>query len=260
MDQQHQRARTARNTSNDPDPRYSQSSQQQVVVNPPPQNQQPYLQSSTTSDRNCASLRSQPPTIPPVPTSQTNFSQAGFSGTQPQPVVTVGSTAPPFNSPTQFQAPHTISGFSNPGASTSSGIQRHFPSPPASADNHSLNVHQAQCKLPGCREPRFFDNRVQELLDYCRYHVYTVIPEGFAALCERCKELPARQDSKYCSRACSNSADARGQSVVRQPSVGAVPQGFAATCQECRRPMGDSNRRFCSLQCENANRGHLSRR
>jgi hypothetical protein len=84
----------------------------------------------------------------------------------------------------------------------------------------------------------------------------TAISRGFAAVCERCKELPALHDSKYCSGTCSNGADTRGQSHG-QPSVGAVPQGFAAACQDCRRPMpvGDSNRRFCR-QCENANRSH----
>lgn len=53
-----------------------------------------------------------------MPASQTNFSQASSSGTQPQPAVTVGSTAPAFNSPTQFQASHTISGFNSSGTTS----------------------------------------------------------------------------------------------------------------------------------------------
>lgn len=29
----------------------------------------------------------------------------------------------------------------------------------------------SRCRLPDCRQPRFFDNRIQELLDYCEPHL-----------------------------------------------------------------------------------------
>jgi len=108
------------------------------------------------------------------------------------------------------------------------------------------------CKLPGCRQPRCFDHYVQEQLDYCETHVGTALSRGFAARCERCGRLPARDDSKYCSESCR-----RGDSGGASSSV---PPGFMSACQECRRPMQNTGRRFCSLQCENANRLGLSHR
>ncbi|KAI9452455.1 hypothetical protein F5148DRAFT_1235955 [Russula earlei] len=135
-----------------------------------------------------------------------------------------------------------------------------------------------RCILPGCTQPVFFDSRIQEQLDYCEAHISAAITLGFAALCEQCKRLPARDDSKYCSQVCSSadvvalckrcrrfparddskycspgcsSADVVGSSVVRQPPI--VPQGFVAACQDCRRPMQNATHRFCSVECEDAN-------
>jgi len=202
-------------------------------------------QTVTVGETYATSTGRQAPALPP-PSQVGTFVQPRNDDRQRQYAVAVGNSVPPPNIPVQLQATPAAGSLNNLG-----GTSRHFPQAPIGPPSVS------QCKLPGCREPRYFDNRIQEQLDYCRYHINTAISEGFAALCERCKELPARDDSRYCSQLC-RSAEARGPSVARQLSIasGTVPQGFAATCQECHRPMGDSSRRFCSLQCENANRGH----
>ncbi|KAH9992193.1 hypothetical protein BJV74DRAFT_401586 [Russula compacta] len=224
-------------------------------------------------------------TLPPV--SQMNFSsqvsasgQGWKSGSQLQPVA--GGTTPLHNVLAHPQVTRNLNRTD----------WSQFPVATETLSSFNDNPGGRQCKIPGCRQPPSFDNHIQEHLDYCGTHVYDAISQGFAALCKRCRRLPARYGARYCSQYCSR-ADAGVQSVVRQQStellpppttlceecrslpvipgqrfcsnqcaennsrrnMNTVPAGFTATCQECRRPMDNTNRRFCSLECENASRG-----
>jgi len=145
----------------------------------------------------------------------------------------------------------------NPGATANTSQVQPFAtgSMPSSSTHPTNDTGVPRCRLPDCRQPRYFYSRIQQQLDYCEAHLTTAIDLSFAAACRKCGRLPALENSYYCSQFCSNAERADRERVRRQPSV---PSGFAPACQECRRPITESmeiyDGRFCSRQCWNAHR------
>jgi len=252
-------------TNNPESSQYDEQDQQRVSMNPPhaqwPQSQ-PTNRGTAFGSQMGGNLQAPSPqsygNFPVQPTS----SSAGQSPRAPDPYVRSA----------QFEAGVGRSTLSPQAINTSSqyaaGMGGQPPAQPpqpsagrVTGDVLPTNISgRPRCRIPGCPQPASFNNRIQEQLDYCEGHIYYAISQGFAAPCRRCNELPARDDSKYCSQACK-SADGAGW-MVRQPSTSAaVPHGFAASCQECRRPMPpNTNQLFCSMECEMASRVHPSRR
>ncbi|KAI0289749.1 hypothetical protein BC826DRAFT_1030308 [Russula brevipes] len=68
----------------------------------------------------------------------------------------------------------------------------------------------AQCSLPDCMNPAFFDQTEQEQRDYCLEHISFALSSGFAAPCQRCGRLPARLASSFCGKGCD------GAQLLRQ--------------------------------------------
>ncbi|KAH9957149.1 hypothetical protein BC827DRAFT_723211 [Russula dissimulans] len=262
--------------TNNPDlSQYSEQDQQRVPMNPP-YGQLPQSQLNTTADPNphrsptnrgtLSSFGSQTDANlqAPPPQSYGNFpvqpssSSGGQSPHAPGPYVISRSAqvSASVGRSSSTLSPQAINMGSNyaAGMRGQPPIAAQVPQSPAVArvTGNPLSTNNSgrpQCRIPRCTQPTFFDNHIQEQLDYCEEHIYSSVSEGFAALCRRCNRLPTRDDSKYCSQACGSAEG--GGSMVRQPSV--VPHGFAASCQECRRPMPpNTNQHFCSMECETA--------
>ncbi|KAI0245981.1 hypothetical protein BJV78DRAFT_215487 [Lactifluus subvellereus] len=223
-------------------------------------------------------VQPQPPPFPPA--TRTNPFSASGQGWEVESQPVVGGT------PSQTQSQATLTGTARSIAGPVSTGSRASGSAP-----HSGHSHRPQCKVPGCQNSAYFDNTINEQRYYCETHIRTVVRDGFAAPCRRCQQMPAHDNSEFCSRSCSN-AGARGQQVVyqqptmtqpaptlceecrssqaklgkrfcggtcannhnarRQREGSSVYDSFKPTCQECRRPM-EHNGRFCSRECERAN-------